>query len=191
MNLPNKLTLARMFMIPVYLVCFFSTGLKYNYLWAFIIFVIAALTDLLDGKIARKHGLVTTFGKLMDPLADKLLVMAAMAAFIEKEFVSSIVVIIILAREFTITSIRTLAAERGIIMAADMPGKIKAVLQMVWIAFVLLRCFAEYNLNFVLSFKAIVSLNFINSVLISMVLIMTIFSGFNYIHKNRSIFKDK
>ena len=132
MNLPNKLTVLRMLMIPLFLICM-EVPFEGRYLWALVLFALASFTDLLDGKIARARGLVTDFGKLMDPLADKLLVMAAMVSLITKGMVPAVFVIVILAREFLVTSVRLVAAGKGTVLAADIWGKIKTALQMVWI----------------------------------------------------------
>ncbi|MEA4923479.1 MAG: CDP-diacylglycerol--glycerol-3-phosphate 3-phosphatidyltransferase [Eubacteriaceae bacterium] len=134
MNLPNKLTMGRILAIPVFIVVYL---LGYN-IAATIIFIVAAATDALDGHIARSRGLVTNFGKLMDPLADKLLTMSAFLCLVGVGIVPSWMVIVILGREFAVTGLRQIAAADGIVMAAGMTGKIKTVLQMVAIPLLLL-----------------------------------------------------
>ena len=126
MNLPNKLTIARVIAVPFFIGAYYFSW----YLLAFIIFVAASLTDMLDGKIARKYNLVTNFGKIMDPLADKVLVYSAICLMIPV-YVPAWMLIIILAREFTVAGMRTVAASEGIVIAAGMSGKIKTVLQMI------------------------------------------------------------
>ena len=125
------LTMLRMVLIIPFVILMQSED-PTHLLWALIIFVVASLTDLLDGKIARKYNLITNFGKLMDPLADKLLVMSGMIMFIERGWAPAFVVIIILAREFLVTSVRLLAAKEGVVIAADIWGKLKTVFQMIY-----------------------------------------------------------
>ena len=119
MNLPNKLTMLRIILIPVFLVLVLVESIPMHYLWALLVYLIACFTDTLDGHIARSRGLVTDFGKLMDPLADKLLVMSALVAFIPVADVPVWVVVVILAREFMVTSLRLIAAGKGVVIAAD------------------------------------------------------------------------
>lgn len=185
MNLPNKLTLLRIAAIPFFVVCMLVEGIPNRYLWAFFIFVGAALTDLLDGKIARSRGLVTDFGKLMDPLADKLLVMAAMVSFVGLGVVPAWVVIVILAREFLVTSIRLVAAPKGRVLAADIYGKWKTVFQMAWMSFLLL---AQWSVG--VGFYTGSVLKLIHLVLMTATLLLTVFSGFNYVWKNRDLIAD-
>ena len=118
MNLPNKLTMLRMIMVPFFVAAMVLDSLPGSRVIALILFVVASLTDMLDGKIARSRGLVTDFGKLMDPLADKLLVMSAIVMMMERMDLSGVVVIILLGREFLVTSIRLVAASSGKVIAA-------------------------------------------------------------------------
>lgn len=132
MNLPNKLTIIRMLMIPFFLFFLLTdyAGDASNYI-AVTIFIVASLTDLMDGKIARKYNLVTNFGKFMDPIADKLLVCSGLIAFVGLKLIPSVVVIIIIAREFIVSGLRLVAADEGIVLAAGMWGKIKTTCQMI------------------------------------------------------------
>ncbi len=136
MNLPNKLTVARILLVP-----FFVTALlidfPLNNLAALALFGAASITDLLDGKIARKQGLITDFGKFADPLADKILVISALLCFVQLGLCDCVAVIIVLFREFTVTSIRLIAASKGSVIAANIWGKVKTVTQMVAIICVL------------------------------------------------------
>ncbi len=187
MNLPNKLTVLRMAMIPVFLFFLLWRGLPNHYLWALITFAAASITDTLDGRIARGRGLVTDFGKFMDPLADKLLVMSALVGFVDVADVPSVVVIVILAREFLVTALRTLAADNGVVIAADRWGKLKTVLQMFWICFTLLFLWMmdtgrDQNGSL---FVAMAAIYLGGMVLVTAV---TILSGFNYLWKNRQLF---
>lgn len=139
MNLPNKLTLLRVFLIPFFLL-FIYLDFPCHFLLALIVFAAASVTDALDGKIARKHNLVTNFGKFLDPLADKVLVISALTVFVELDCVkmSAIPLIIIIAREFMVSGLRLLAADEGIVVAAGIWGKLKTAFTMVTIVGVLL-----------------------------------------------------
>lgn len=171
MNLPNKLTMLRVIMIPVFLIVllsgFVSTPL--NRYIAVIIFMAASFTDYLDGHIARKYNLVTNFGKFMDPLADKLLVAAALISMVELGDIAAWIVIVIISREFIITGFRLIAVENGRVIAASMWGKAKTVSQMIMIIIVL---------------SGILQGSIINTVLIYLAAVLTIISGVDYIVKN-------
>lgn len=175
-NVPNILTLLRIFMIPVFIVLFLlpeGAGMP----WALGVFVLASLTDAVDGYIARKYNAITSFGKLMDPLADKLLTIAAfvMLSAYTKSTVMSVCIIIIISRELLITGFRVLAVERGILIAADRLGKIKTILQMLWIIAVLLCiCLNIFALG-------------IWEIAMVIVTAVTAFSGANYIWQNRQV----
>ena len=136
MNLPNKLTLSRIILVP-----FFVASLLINFPFhtavALVIFVVATFTDMFDGKIARSRGLVTDFGKFADPLADKILVLSALLCFVQTGWCDCIAVIIVLFREFSVTSIRLVAASKGKVVAANIFGKIKTVTQLVAIIAIL------------------------------------------------------
>lgn len=140
MNLPNKLTVLRVIMVPFF-VFFMLTdvGGAANKWIALVLFIVASLTDMLDGKIARKYNLVTNFGKFMDPLADKLLVCSALICMIELDRLPAWFVIIIIAREFIISGFRLIAAENGVVIAANYWGKFKTVSQMVLIILLILN----------------------------------------------------
>lgn len=140
MNLPNKLTLLRVILIPVFLVCIYVDVIPAHFLLALIVFAVASFTDMLDGKIARARGLVTNFGKFLDPLADKVLVITALTVLVElDEFrMSAIPLVIIIAREFMVSGLRLLAAEEGVVIAAGIWGKLKTAFTMVTIVAVLL-----------------------------------------------------
>ena len=138
MNLPNKLTLMRIILVPFFAAAVLIDKLPHHFLIALLIFAVASITDMLDGKIARKYNMVTDFGKFADPLADKILVISAFACFVQLGCVGAAFMIIVLFREFTVTSIRLVAAENGKVVAANMWGKAKTVSQMVAIIVVLL-----------------------------------------------------
>ncbi len=139
MNLPNKLTLLRVILIPFFLL-FIYIDIPCNYLLALVIFTAASITDALDGKIARARNLVTNFGKFLDPLADKVLVLSALTVFVELEEVhmGAIPLIIISAREFMVSGLRLLAADSGVVVAAGIWGKLKTAFTMVAIIATLL-----------------------------------------------------
>ncbi|MBO4725093.1 MAG: CDP-diacylglycerol--glycerol-3-phosphate 3-phosphatidyltransferase [Firmicutes bacterium] len=177
MNLPNKLTIARVIAVPVFVVLYMFE----LYIAAFVIFILASVTDLLDGKIARKYNLVTNFGKIMDPLADKVLVYSAFCLMIEDGTIPGWMLIVVLAREFTIAGMRTVAAADGIVIAAAMSGKIKTVLQMIAVPFLLaIPVFAGTIFAMPVYYGAYIFL------WASMV--MTVYSGFEYVIKNKSVF---
>ena len=140
MNLPNKLTVLRIILVPVFMAFIYIDIIPLHFLWAAIIFAIASLTDMLDGKIARKRNLITTFGKFLDPLADKILVIAALAIFVEIPEIqmSAVPLVIIITREFMVSGMRLLAAEDGVVIAAGIWGKLKTAFTMAAIVVILL-----------------------------------------------------
>jgi CDP-diacylglycerol--glycerol-3-phosphate 3-phosphatidyltransferase len=168
MNLPNKITVTRILMVPVFIWVLLS-GIENSRLIAALIFAIASLTDFLDGYIARKYDLVSDFGKLMDPMADKILVASALIGMVQLGRITAWPVAIILAREFFITSFRSLAASKGLVIAASIWGKIKTVTQIF----------------------AIILLTLTNNVVADVVLWIsvgfTIMSAVDYIVKNRKV----
>lgn len=176
MNLPNKLTLLRVILVPVFVVFLMCNITGYDKWIALAIFIIASLTDLLDGKIARKYNLVTNFGKFMDPLADKLLVCSAFICFIELGKLPTWMVLIVIAREFIISGFRLVAADNGVVIAASMWGKYKTAVSMVMIGFVI----ADIQIPFVVT---------VTEMLIWASLILTVVSLIDYILKNKDIFK--
>lgn len=149
MNLPNKLTLLRVCLIPFFLL-FIYWKVPFHFLIALIIFAGASITDALDGKIARKHNLVTNFGKFLDPLADKVLVIAALTVFVELPEINmgAIPLIIISAREFMVSGLRLLAADSGIVVAAGMWGKLKTAFTMVSIVASMIWLSVCYDFDF-------------------------------------------
>ena len=145
MNLPNKLTVLRIVMVPFFVFFMLAEFVPHRYLFALILFCAASYTDHLDGKIARRDNLITNFGKLMDPLADKILVMSALICMVKLDLASTVCVLLIMIREFAITSIRLLAVEQGRVIAANNWGKAKTVSQMVAIIAIL---FFQYLATF-------------------------------------------
>ena len=177
MNLPNKLTILRVLMIPFFVLFMLwdITGAADKWIAA-AIFIVASLTDMLDGKIARKYNLVTNFGKFMDPLADKLLVSAAMICLVEMGRLPAWVVIVIISREFIISGFRLIASDNGVVIAASYWGKFKTVFQMAMII-VLIFDFGGF-------------FGIIEMVLIWISLILTVVSLVDYIVKNVGVLKD-
>lgn len=173
MNLPNKLTILRIIMVPFF-VFFLLTDLVDGSKWiALVLFIVASLTDLLDGKIARKYNLVTNFGKFMDPLADKLLVCSAMICLIEMDKLPSWIVIIIISREFIISGFRLVAADSGIVIAASYWGKFKTVFQMAMIIVLIADLGGVFDI--------------ISLILVAVALALTIISLIDYVVKNKQV----
>ena len=186
MNLPNKLTLLRIIMILPFLLVLYLDVPGAAYI-ALAIFILASLTDMLEGKIARKHNLITDFGKLMDPLADKLLVMSALVSFVQLTWVPGVVVVIILAREFLVTSVRLIPAGKGTVLAADQWGKMKTVSQMVWICYLLLSRWLMSWPQLEPGFDVMLGVHY---VLMAVVVLLTLYSGYNYMVSNKQLFAD-
>ena len=147
MNLPNKLTVARIIMVPFFVVFLVNVTIPHHFLIAGLIFALASFTDLLDGKIARKRNLVTNFGKFLDPLADKILVISALVCFVNLGLAELWFVLIIIAREFMVTSIRLIAVNTGEVIAANIWGKAKTVSQMVAIVGILIMQYLQELIN--------------------------------------------
>jgi CDP-diacylglycerol--glycerol-3-phosphate 3-phosphatidyltransferase len=181
MNLPNKLTLFRVILIPFFvffLLAHYFEGYG-NYI-ALAIFIVASLTDMLDGKIARKYNLVTDFGKFMDPLADKLLVCSALIGLVELELLPAWIVIIIIAREFIISGFRLIASDNGIVIAASYWGKFKTVFQMFMVIVLILNQYLENPVLLV-----------IGTILIVAATLLTVISLIDYIWKNKNVLKEQ
>jgi len=174
MNLPNKLTVARVVMVPFFILAY----VMQIYSVSLLLFVLASITDTLDGRIARSRGLVTNFGKIMDPLADKILVYSALCLFVQDEIIGAWTLIIILAREFIVAGMRTVAASEGKVLAAGVSGKIKTVLQMIAVPIYLLALYLpDYRFIMVCG-----------HIMFYASLVMTVYSGTEYVIKNRDVF---
>lgn len=189
MNLPNKLTMFRMILIVPFVIlllggewgwyrALLGEGLVYTDLAALVVFVVASLTDLLDGKIARKYNLVTNFGKFMDPLADKLLVAAALICLTAQGSLAAWISIIIISREFIISGFRLVASDNGIVIAASYWGKFKTTFQMIMIVMLIL--------NFDNQAYQICAV-----VITYVALILTLVSLIDYIMKNKDVLKEQ
>lgn len=183
MNLPNKLTVFRIILIPVFIVVYLVGGTG-GTIAALAVFLIASFTDYLDGHLARKNNQITTFGKLMDPVADKILTMTALICFVQNQipYINAPVVIIILARELIVTGIRMVALHEGTVIAASKWGKAKTVSQMVLIIWVMVYQLLK---DFVPQSEPVCRV--VIAVLTGIVVLITIYSGWDYIHKNRKM----
>lgn len=174
MNLPNKLTVLRVCMIPFFVVMLLLNGGEnqtYRYIAA-AIFIVASLTDMLDGKIARKYNLVTNFGKFMDPLADKLLVCSALICLVDLKQLPAWMVIVIISREFIISGFRLVASDNGIVIAASYWGKFKTTFQMISVILLIVR---------------IPALTVLTQICVWTALVLTIISLVDYIAKNHKV----
>ncbi len=175
MNIANKLTVSRILLVPVFMVCLLGS-FPYAQPLALIVFVGASATDWLDGYLARKYHLITKFGQFMDPLADKLLVMAALIGFVETGALPSWVALVILARELLISIFRAVAASEGIVIAASKWGKYKTVSQMIMIILMLMNNFpfAAWGIP-------------MDRLFMWLAVVLTLVSGWDYIYKNRAV----
>ena len=179
MNLPNKLTILRVILIPFFVFFLLSPYFPaYGNYIAVAIFIVASLTDMLDGKIARKYNLVTNFGKFMDPLADKLLVCSAMICLIDLDRLAAWIVIVIIAREFIISGFRLVASDNGVVIAASYWGKFKTTFQMLMVIVLIL----DIQMPF---------FQILGTVLTYVALILTVVSLIDYIVKNKDVLKDQ
>ncbi len=178
MNLPNRLTVLRILLIPFFVFFFCFEGFTGHEYIALAIYIIACLTDLLDGKIARKYNMVTTFGKFMDPLADKILVITALILFTAYGIMNPIAVIIIVAREFIVSGFRLVASDKGIVIAAGMWGKVKTTVQMIMA--IALTLHFEYDW-----------FHIFEQILIWASVALTIISLIDYIYHNKNVFDEE
>ncbi len=179
MNLPNKLTIFRVILIPFFVFFLLYPGFEgYGNYIAVAIFIVASLTDMADGKIARKYNLVTNFGKFMDPLADKLLVCSAMICLVETRQLASWIVIVIISREFIISGFRLVASDNGVVIAASYWGKFKTTFQMLMIIVLVLNIAHPF-------------FEILGVILTYVALILTIVSLIDYVVKNKEVLKEQ
>lgn len=192
MNLPNKISCVRIALLPVFIFFYLATFIPCNYLIAGIIFAVAAFTDFLDGKIARKYNLVTNLGKFLDPIADKLIVMAALILVTVDGTIPNpygiIISIIIIGRELIISAFRQVAAAKGVIMAADMWGKYKTTFQTIALPLLMLQ--AQMVASEWLTGNGLLAFQIVNYCLIGIATLLTIISAVNYIVKNKEVLKE-
>ncbi len=198
MNLPNRITLSRICLIPVFAVIFFLDVIPYNYFIAAVVFVVAACTDFLDGHIARKRGLVTNLGKFLDPIADKVLVSTALIFLLVRPQIllvawqgdwvlvtAGVCVAVILARELIVSGFRMVAASTGLVLAADKIGKVKTTFQDIAIAFLLAGA------DFFGLGKASEVICAIGLVCLGIATVLTVWSGISYIVRNRQVLQEQ
>ena len=186
MNLPNKLTLGRIILVPL-MVAALLIDFPFNNLVALIIFAAASITDLLDGKIARKQNLVTDFGKFADPLADKILVLATLLCFVQNGYCDCVAVIIVLFREFSVTSIRLIAASSGEVIAANIWGKAKTVVQMISLIYGMFAQFLIFDCGVGSGSLAGIVLSSFTTVFLWLSAVLTVISGVIYLVDNKSV----
>ena len=192
MNLPNKLTCLRVLLIPVFLIFLYIGAIPYHFLLALVVFAAASITDALDGKIARARGLVTNFGKFLDPIADKILVVAAMILFVEMGRLPAWIPIIVIFREFAVSGYRLIAVQNsGKVIAANVWGKLKTVTQMLGliIALIDVNSFGKFLDGSLSGINLIINIASTMMLLISV--IATIFSGWEYIKNGKDLLSDK
>lgn len=201
MNTPNKITLTRILMLPLIVFFYMATFIPYGRLVAAILFVVACLTDFLDGHLARKNNQVTTLGKFFDSIADKMLIMTGLILITAVPVILGqpaaypnelgiICSIIILAREFIVSALRQLAASKGIVLAADMGGKIKATAQFIVVTLYMFLAFVETEFLTSKVTDAIAVIRFILMILLIATTILTIYTGASYLIRNRKVFID-
>ena len=176
MNLPNKLTVGRMIAVPFFIAAY----MMQYYVVACVIFIVASATDWLDGYLARKWKMVSNFGKIMDPLADKILVYSAFCLMVPSQ-VPAWMLIVILAREFVVSGMRTVAASEGIVIAAGKSGKLKTVLQMIAVPLLIIAP----------AFPAVTVINMLAQGFLWASLVMTVYSGVEYVLQNKTVFSMK
>ena len=178
LNLPNKLTLIRMFLAPIYL-ALMLIEFPCHYIVALAVFAVASLTDMLDGKIARKNNLITVYGKLLDPLADKMLTTAALLAFMREGWCSIWIVMIVLTREFAVAGVRLIATAQGIVIPANYWGKAKTVSQMVFTIIIMLL--AELDATFdIFANAGRFTLARVSNIMLWITAVLTVVSGITY-----------
>lgn len=175
MNLANRITVVRLMLVPIFIMLMFS-NFHYKDVMAALIFAIASITDKVDGYVARKYNQVTNLGKFMDPLVDKIMVSSALIALIQLGRIQSWIVIIILAREFIVTGLRTVAANNGIVIAASKYGKYKTTLQIIAVIALMLNNYPFSIVNFPFA-----------TIMLFLALFMTIYSGIDYIIKSKNL----
>lgn len=184
MNLPNKITTVRVCLVPVFMLAFYLERTEAKVL-ATIIFIVASLTDFFDGYLARKYNLVTNFGKIMDAIADKVLVCAALVLLTEARRISAIITLIFISREFLISGLRTIAAKEGTVIAAGKTGKLKTATQMT--AIILFLLFNPGNPDTFMP----VYIVYLANIMLYLALGLSVLSAFEYLNAHKALFKDR
>lgn len=183
MNTPNKLTVLRMFLAPVFLAIFLAKGIPCHYWWAVLVFSVAAITDAVDGKLARKNDQITVFGKLLDPVADKMLTTAALLGFMQDGLCNIWIVMIVLTREFAVTSVRLIASAEGVVIPANLWGKLKTVSQMTFTILIMVLAAVQEMGVLPGSFP----LSFFSNLLLWITAALTVVSGVIYLKRSTRI----
>lgn len=197
MNTPNKLTMLRIILVPFFVAFLLLTDIPHHYLFAGIVFALASFTDFLDGRIARKYNQITDFGKFADPLADKILIISAFVCFVQLGIMGAVPVIIVLFREFTVTSVRLVAAGKGTVVAANNWGKAKTVSQIIAVVFVILSQYViqliEGNILPLGQYAQTVAdfLHITGSISIWISVLFTLVSGVIYVKDNYRFFAEQ
>ena len=203
LNLPNKLTVFRMILVPIFVILAYLPienyvlGFSIKFLILDLVFIIASITDQLDGYIARKTNQVTTFGKFLDPIADKILVLSALVVMCDFKLIPAWIPVVVLSREFLVSGFRLVAAEKGEVIAASIWGKIKTATTMFAIIFILLSGYSWFS--FIGCFKSemycmstsFAIINGIGTALMIVAVISTVFSGWDYLKGGKDLLKDK
>jgi CDP-diacylglycerol---glycerol-3-phosphate 3-phosphatidyltransferase len=192
MNMPNKLTLSRIILAPIFM-SFFLVNDPYSRTFGFFLYIVAALTDIADGHYARKYGIVTGFGKFMDPLADKILVSTAFIALVSLGFVRAWMVMLIIAREFYVTGLRSLAAYRGSLIPPSPLAKLKTIMQMTVITFILLVITFDAIFKIIDSpLKTLLNFNqqLVYDIAMAATTLITVYTGFDYTVKYYSMLRN-
>lgn len=189
LNTPNKLTVARILITPVYLALILWESLPHRFLIATLVYSIAAITDAIDGKLARKNNQITNFGKLLDPIADKILTTSALLAFMQMGLCNIWIVMIVLTREFTVASIRMIAAADGVVIPANIWGKLKTVSQMTFTIVIMLlgevySILAAYN---PVLYGKMPALALISNILLWITAVLTVVSGVIYVIDSKKV----
>ncbi|WP_353892023.1 CDP-diacylglycerol--glycerol-3-phosphate 3-phosphatidyltransferase [Proteinivorax hydrogeniformans] len=185
MNLANKITVARIFLAPLFILIL--SGVKYGEFAAAFFFILAASTDGLDGYIARKRKQVTTFGKFLDPLADKLLITAALFALVGLGSIGPLIGFIIVSREFAVTGLRVIAAGEGIVISASKWGKLKTISQIVAISALTIDAGVKAHASFASTWLVRMPVEFIAQFSLIIAILLTVFSGIDYFYKNKEV----
>lgn len=183
MNTPNKLTVLRMFLAPVFLAVFLWEGLPFHYWWAVLVFSAAAVTDAVDGRLARKNDQITVFGKLLDPVADKMLTTAALLGFMQAGLCNIWIVMIVLTREFAVTSVRLIASAEGVVIPANIWGKLKTVSQMTFTILIMVLA-AVQELG---ALPAAFPLTLVSNILLWITAVLTVISGVIYLMRSTKL----
>ncbi len=199
MNLPNRLTISRIIMIPFILVFMLPFSFlnensgwnvfvhNYGMIFAVILFTFASITDTMDGQIARKRGIVTNMGKFLDPIADKLLVTTVLIALVDLNKITAWVAIIVISREFIVTGIRLLAADKNVVISASYIGKVKTVVQIIAIIIVML---SSQIAIFFPTWSGLPYIDIIASIVLFIAVVLTLVSGYDYLKKNLHFIKE-